>query len=76
MLSKEQVERLSKVVSNDKFKDTLLYVKVTSAKNQSMEFIPIEFSEEEVELLLDELEPDPKDTLRATLTATVLSWRT
>ncbi len=75
MLSKNQVERLLKLVDNEKYKDSLMYVKLKSASSQSMEFIPVEFSEEEVEILIDELDPNPSDDLRAVLTATMLSWR-
>ncbi len=75
MLSKTQVERLLKLVDNEKYKDSLMYVKLKSAFSQSMEFIPVEFSEEEVEILIDALDPNPSDDLRAVLTTTMLSWR-
>lgn len=75
MLSKAQVEKLLKLVDTDKYRDSLMYVKLKSAMGQSMDFIPLEFSEEEVEILLDELDPNPNDDLRAVLTTTMLSWR-
>lgn len=75
MLSKSQVERLLKIVDKERFKGTLVYVKLTSAAHQNMENIPVEFSEEEVEMILDELEPNPSDDIRGVLTTTMLSWR-
>lgn len=75
MFTNSQIGELVKVVNKDNLRQTSLYIKIMSAKNQNLPQIPLQLSEEEVDLLLDQLEPGEHNEIRAILTTTVLSWR-
>lgn len=75
MFTDTQINELAQVVDNDKLKETSVYIKIMSAKNQKLPQIPLQLSEDEVDLILDQLEPEEHKEIRAILTTTMLSWR-
>lgn len=73
--TKDQIADLNKMLDKDKFKGTQLYEKVKSADTQEGSEIPLQLSENEVEILIDEIEPNPTNVIRKILSEAVLSWR-
>lgn len=73
--TKAQIVELVYVLEKEKFKGTLMYGKFNAALTQTEDIVSVEISEEEAEILLDEINPDTNPEIRKILSSTVLSWR-
>lgn len=70
----DQIEDLVSYVSKQS-KDSMLYIKLIAGKELNRENIPVELSEDELELILDEMGIDGKKELRELINENLLKWR-